>query len=377
MKRFALALPVALLAAWAVVSHRGPAAPTAPVELTSGVADRDVCRVLKQFYRLRNSPPDASEPLRRLDEERRLLREALTLLDASRERLVAEREGKKHREQGALVPQARGRNATADGAKPIDDPPRGDLAARGLEPLTLAPRPKAGAAGKVTHLRLVIGTPEALSASAGAYAWDAQAAAATPPPAPAPAGATLTATRAAFPVAAAGMAAGHANLPAAAEPGSDALRDSSVNTAAPAPTSWSGSATLAATRAARVVPAAGAGVTAGRPPSREVVEHEIDALLDRVAALESRFGSLACWAGVSHAGPDVTIVNPPPVPTVGAPPTHPDALTSAMPPQPSAGPAVGTPRTAVERKFDTLRNLVRSMERHLAALEETRPGRSN
>jgi hypothetical protein len=382
MKWFPLALPVALLAAWAVVSHGGPAAPKAPAETPPGVADADARAVLERFDRLRASLPGSGEPLRRLDEGRRLLGEALTLLDDAREQLGTEHKGKKPREQGALAPPERGRPITADRARPLADPPLGHPASRGSESLAVALGPNAGAAGKVTRLRLVIGNPEALSAPAGAYCWDRHIAAGAPAPAPSSASATMTATRAApFPAAApaaAGMAAGHANLRTAAEQEPDALLDRPANAAAPAAASSPGSATLAATRATPVPAApAASGVTAGHAPPRGSVAQELDALLDRLAALESRLGSLPDPAGVSHSGPDVTIANPPPVPTADVTPTNPGALTFATPPQTIATPALRATRTAVERKFDTLLNLIRSMERHLDTLEDLRRSRSN
>jgi hypothetical protein len=314
MRRFTLM--AALLAVGAAAGRGGPAG---PAERSPGAPDAEARRLLEQFDRLRTTLHGAGEPLRQLDEGRRLLGEAQTLLDEARERLGAEHRGKvKQLEQEALALQERRRQAAADWVRLLADPRRESPAPRPPGLPAVALRPPAAAAERAAQLRLVIGSAEALSAPAGAFVRDPRAAAAAPALVASPAGATRAATDAApFP--------------------------------APAPS--------------------GVGVTADWLP-QPTAEQKLDALLDRLEGLERRLKSLPTPADASPPGPGVTVTNPPSA--TGATLTEPEALTFSAIAKASATQAKALLRTAAERKLDALLNAVEGMESRLAELEKGR-----
>jgi hypothetical protein len=315
MRRFTLM--AALLAAGAAAGRGGPAG---PAERSPGAPDAEARRLLEQFDRLRTTLHGPSEPLRQLDEGRRLLGEAQTLLDEARERLVEEHRGKaKQLAQEALALQERRRQVAADWVRLLADPQRWSPAARAPVPPAVALRAPA-AAERAAQLRLVIGTAEALSAPAGAFVCDPRAAAAPP-----------------------------------------ALVSSSA------------SATRAATNAAPFPASApwGVGVTADWLPP-QMAEPKLDSLLDRLEGLERRLKSLPTPAEASPWGLSVTVTNPPSATGAAATPAKPDVLTFSAIAKANATQAKALLRTAAERKLDALLNAVDGLEARLAELEKAR-----
>jgi hypothetical protein len=321
MRRFTLM--AALLAVGAAAGRGGPAG---PAERSPGAPDAEARRLLEQFDRLRTTLHGSSEPLRQLDEGRRLLGEAQTLLDEARERLAAEHQGKaKQLEQEALALQERRRQVVADWVRLLADPRRGPPAAHTPGPPAVALRPLAAAAERAAQLRLVIGSAEALSAPAAAFTRDPHTAAATPAPVCSSAGATRAATNVA---------------------------------PFPAPAPW------------------GVGVTADWLPP-QMAEQKLDSLLDRLEGLERRLGSLPAPAEASCWGPSVTVTNPPSVTGSGAALPKPDVLTASAIAKASATQAKAVPRTTGERRFEALLNAVEGMEKRLAELEKARKNPSD
>jgi hypothetical protein len=316
MRRFTL---MAVFLAVGAAAGRG--GPTGPAERSPGAPDAEARRLLEQFDRLRMTLHGPSEPLRQLEQGRRLLGEAQTLLDEARERLVEEHRGKaKQLAQEALALQERRRQVAADWVRLLADPQRWSPAARAPGPPAVALRAPAAAAERAAQLRLVIGTAEALSAPAGAFVCDPRAAAATPALVSSSASATRAATNAA---------------------------------PFPAPAPW------------------GVGVTADWLPP-QMAEQKLDSLLDRLEGLERRLKSLPTPAEASPRGLSVTVTNPPSATGAAATPAKPDVLTVSAIAKANATQAKALLRTAAERKLDALLNAVDGLEARLTELEKAR-----